>query len=365
MDKDRTDIPQHEPLDLASVTRIDPERFSPREVSEVCARFELGQITSLREFNRGSPQSPKLIVEAARGRFLLKRRSSRTSDPFRVAFVHGVQLFLNARGFPTPRIIGTRDDNNSMLQRNGLVYELFQFIEGEPYTGRDGEVAEAARTLARLHRLTAEHRPAWVMPQPSGRVGIDLALATTMIESRHPGARGALHGIVPAVEQARRYLDRIALDRRDVRIVHGDWHPGNLIFREQRVAAVLDFDSARYAPPIIELANGLLQFSMTRFGPDPARWPYEPDEANLRTFWRSYLAEAGDWVDPSQDAEAMPWLMVELLVAEAARPILETGRFGRLDAETCLTMIERKTAWLCQNAGSLRDLLLVESRHVR
>lgn len=350
-----------EPLDLALTTRVQPGRFSPREIADVCAHFELGKVTSIREFTRGSPQSPKLVVEAARGKFLLKRRSPRTSDPFRVAFVHGIQLFLSARGFPTPRIIGTRGDNNSMLQRDGLVYEMFHFIDGEPYTAHDAEVGDAGRTLARLHALIVEHRPAWVLPQPPGRVGVDLELALRMIEQRHPNAKEALRALAPAVEQARRYLDYSGLSRREACIVHGDWHPGNLIFRDQRVAAVLDFDSARYAAPVTELANGLLQFSMTRFGPDPARWPHEPDEDRLRLFWRSYVSAAGGWCEPGSDAELVPWLMIELLVAEAVRPILETGRFGVLDAETCLRMVARKSTWLRDHAGSLRERLVVES----
>lgn len=364
MDQPRTSH-RHEPLDLASTTRVEPGRFAPREIADVCAHFELGQITSIREFNRGSPQAPKLIIESARGRFLLKRRSPRASDPFRVAFVHGVQLFLNSRGYPTPRIIGTRGDNNSMLQREGMVYEMFQFVEGEPYGARDTEVADAARAMARLHALIVDHTPTWVMPQPPGRVGVDLDLAMQIIESRHPDCAAVLHELAPATEQARRYLDFSGLAHREVRIIHGDWHPGNLIFRDQCVVAVLDFDSAKYAPPIVELANGLLQFSMTRFGPDPARWPHEPDEERLRIFWRSYLGQAGAWADPQSDAELVPWLMIELLVAEAVRPILETGRFGTLDAQTCLRMIARKCLWLRDQASSLRERLVVESPHDR
>lgn len=363
MDESTSQNLPHEPLDLAFTTRVEPGRFAPREIADVCACFELGKITSIREFTRGSPQAPKLVIEAARGRFLLKRRSPRTSDPFRVAFVHGIQLFLNARGFPTPRILGTRGDNNSMLQRDGMVYEMFQFVEGEPYTARDAEVADAARTLARVHELMVDHQPTWVLSQPAGRVGVDLEMATRIIESRHPETREVMRTLAPSIDQAKRYLDYSGLSHRDVRIIHGDWHPGNLIFRDQRVVAVLDFDSAKYAPPVVELANGLLQFSMTRFGPDPARWPHEPDEERLRIFWRSYLAGAGGWSDPPADAELMPWLMIELLVAEAVRPILETGRFGTLDAATCLRMIARKCTWLRDQASSLRDRLVIESRH--
>jgi len=350
---------EHEPIDLASVSRIEPERFAPRELSEICARYELGQIVSIREFRRGSPQSPKVVIEAARGKFLLKRRSPRTSDPFRVAFVHGIQLFLSARGFPTPAIIGTRDDNNSILQRDGMVYEMFRFIEGEPAGVVGEEVASAGATLGRLHRLIVDHRPAWDAGAPGTRVAVDIEAALAAVVERIPETAqlvGRIHR--PAVEAAHA-LDHSNLSTRETRIIHGDWHPGNLIVRDHAVAAVLDFDSARYAPPLVELANGILQFSMTRIGSNPATWPYAPDEKRLMLFWKAYLGEEPTWLQPG-DAELVPWLMIELLVAEAVRPIIETGRFGHLDALTCLRMVERKCAWLQQNAASMSAKLGVQ-----
>ncbi|MBX3321826.1 MAG: phosphotransferase [Phycisphaeraceae bacterium] len=347
--------PDPEPVDLARTPRVELERFSPRELQDVCARYELGKITAIREFRRGSPQSPKVVIEAARGRFLLKRRSPRTGDPFRVAFVHGVQLFLAARGFATPRIIGTRDDNNSMLQRDGFVYELFSYVDGEMYTGRDSEVADAGRQLARLHALIADHRPDRVMPQASGRVGMDLIGSCAVVERMDKSFASAMARIKAAALAADEELNRSDLSRRDVLIVHGDWHPGNMIFRDAEVAAVLDFDSARYAPPIVEVANGLLQFSMTRQGADPLRWPLEPDERKVRMFWRGYRGGL------PADAPLVPYLMIELLIAEGLRPIIETGRFGHLDALTCLRLVARKCQWLCENAGALAGVLAVES----
>lgn len=347
-----------EPIDLARTVRVEPERFSPRELSEVVGRYALGEVRSIREFRRGSPQSPKVVIESARGKFLLKRRSPKTADPFRVAFVHGVQLYLAARGFPTPMIIGTRDDNNSMLQRDGQVYEMFSFVDGEMYRGQESEVWDAGRQLGRLHVMIAAHRPARVLPQASGRVGIDLPGVLRALVERDASLRSVAERLVGPMERASAALDRSDVSRRDVLIVHGDWHPGNMIYADGAVAAVLDFDSARYAAPIIEIANGLLQYSMMRRGPDPKQWPHAPDQKNLELFWRGYTGFASGI--SAEDASLVPWLMIELLLAEAMRPILETGRFGHLDALTCLTLVARKCAWLSDQASELASWLGVE-----
>lgn len=47
------------------------ERFSPGELAVVLSHYDLGVIESAKEFARGSRRSPKLLLQTARGRFLL------------------------------------------------------------------------------------------------------------------------------------------------------------------------------------------------------------------------------------------------------------------------------------------------------
>src|SRR5204863_4838506 len=71
-------------------------------------------------------------------------------------------------------------------------------------------------------------------------------------------------------------------------IVHADWHPGNMLFRENRVVAVIDYDSARLLPRIIDIANGSLQFSILGGDDDVSKWPDYPDESRFKRFLRGY-----------------------------------------------------------------------------
>ena len=44
-----------------------------------------------------------------------------SDDPFKVAFCNALHLYLAQKQFPLPHLIGTRKENNSMLQwRNGV-----------------------------------------------------------------------------------------------------------------------------------------------------------------------------------------------------------------------------------------------------
>src|SRR5437868_2120745 len=104
------------------------ERFDAHELALVLSHYDVGVIENLRPFPRGSRRSPKLRIRSHHGEYLLKRRAPGHDDPYRVAFAHDLQLHLAARGYPVPGLIGTRGENNSMLQLSGRVYELFNYV---------------------------------------------------------------------------------------------------------------------------------------------------------------------------------------------------------------------------------------------
>src|SRR4051812_28165822 len=110
------------------------ERFSTEELAIVLSYFDIGVLDSIVEYPRGSRKAPKLLIVSDNGKFLLKRRARGKDDPFKVAFCHAIQLELASKQFPLPHLIGTKRDNNSMLQLRGAVYELFEYIPGQGYS---------------------------------------------------------------------------------------------------------------------------------------------------------------------------------------------------------------------------------------
>jgi hypothetical protein len=56
------------------------------------------------------------------------------------------------------------------------------------------------------------------------------------------------------------------------------------------------------------------------------------------------------------EIRALPWLMIEALIAEAVFPIAATGNFGRMRGLQFLQMVQRKVAWLKRCAEQLIEL---------
>jgi len=333
------------------------------QIRQVLAQYPVGRVQAIEEFTRGSRKSPKFVVTTDGGQFLLKRRARGKDDPIKVAFAHSLQNYLARRQFPLPHLIGTKVDNNSMLRWNGWIFELFEYVEAEPYDGSLDSTYHAGRALAMYHKLVREYEAQWVPPHGSYhdsdpvRNGLN-AIPTTL--SAHESVHGREAEVLSAVQQVREVYDHAAgaanslgLQRWQLQIVHSDYHPGNVLFRGRRVAAVLDFDAARIQPRVTDVANGTLQFAIIG-GQDPTEWPEFFDETRIKRFLRGY-----DEIDTLTVAElrAIPPLMIEALVAEAVVPIAATGSFGDLAGFGFLQMVRRKATWLARNADRLGNLL--------
>jgi Ser/Thr protein kinase RdoA (MazF antagonist) len=338
------------------------ERFSTEELAIVLSHFEIGVLDSIVEYPRGSRKAPKLLLVSDHGKFLLKRRARGKDDPFKVAFCHALQLNLAAKQFPLPHLIGTKRENNSMLQWRGAVYELFEYIPGQGYPQTLESTFDSGRVLGLYHKLLETFNSQWQPPSgsyhmaPSVETGLRAIpgiLAATSQSRAEPDVSPIAEYLLDSYHNAAESCEALGIDTWPKQIVHADWHPGNMLFRDNHVVAVIDYDSARLLPRVVDIANGALQFSIIGGDEDVSRWPDYVDESRFKRFLRGY-----DEVMLLSQAElrAIPWLMIEALIAEAVFPIAATGNFGRMEGVAFLQMVQRKIVWIQRAADHLVEL---------
>lgn len=337
------------------------DTFTMEELACVLSHFDIGVIDSIVEFPRGSRKAPKLLIVSDQGKFLLKRRARGKDDPFKVAFCHALQLYLAGKQFPLPHLLGTKGDNNSMLQWRNAVYELFEYIPGQGYPQTLESTFDAGKILGLYHKLLEDFKSEWTPPSGSYHMAPAVDQGLRAIPSILGGARpGGADELVPLAKylqesytHAAKMVDGLGIEAWPKQIVHADWHPGNMLFRDNRVVAVIDYDSARLLPRIIDVANGALQLSIIGGDEDVSKWPEYADEARFKRYLRGYdevllLSQA--------EIKAIPWLMIEALIAEAVFPIAATGNFGRMEGTAFLQMVQRKVYWIQREADRLVEM---------
>ncbi|MHC4619051.1 MAG: phosphotransferase [Planctomycetota bacterium] len=333
--------------------------FSGEELAQVLSHYDIGVIRQVKPLSAGNVRAPKMVIISEQGKFLLKRRPRGKDDLYRVAFAHAVQTHLAGQAFPVTTLIATTDEHNTVLQMDNHIYELFQFVTGSRYDASVEATVDAGRQLAQLHRNLAEFA--------SELKPLRGSFHDSSMVRRHLKMAGAEKGARPdkklqdtAEELMAIYnasgvrISQLGFDSWPEQIVHGDWHPGNLLFSRRRLIAVLDFDSVKLAAPVTDLANGMLQFCIVGGRPNPADWPAYLDQDKFVQFLEGYRLVVK--LDKHR-LISLPDLMIETMIAEAILPVAATGFFGNLSGLDFLKMIYRKCRWIKKNRKKLAQAI--------
>ncbi len=344
-------------------------RFTPEEAREVLGEFAALSPRRVREFRKGSARSPKAIVECVDGsRDLLKRRDLTGAGAERVTFCHAVHAELARLRFPVPRLVPVRASGATWLERGSIVYELFEFIDGEPFDRSLGGALEAGQLLARWHRTLEGWAHPATDPDPLYHRSAAVKASWKRLDAPDGALAECASALGPVTAQLRErwraaesLVDsalRIPGSSEAAHVLHGDFHPGNVLYQAGFASAVLDLDSARVGHRVLDVANAAMQFALEPLG-DGAEdsWPAAPQSPRLEAFLRGYS------ITPSlrlgeREAAALPALMVEASIAESLPRIVRTGKFGPIDGAAFLRHVNRKTAVLWDRRDALATLCM-------
>lgn len=216
-----------------------------------------------RPLEGGSRRAAKWVVETPLGPLVVKRRresaASLAAHWPQLRWRSEVEASLHRRGVPV-----AEPPLDRLVEVDGVAYEIAAFVAGSRCRRWPDQVAAAAamlgRVLAVLRELECPPR-ARVSWHSSQRVREALA---------ELGGGGAEHA-GRAAGLARLY-ERAALECGEAvessarQLVHGDYHPGNLVVADGQVVAILDWEALRGESPLLEVASAVLAFCIRSEG---------------------------------------------------------------------------------------------------
>jgi homoserine kinase type II len=236
------------------------------ELERVLRCYALGQLTDACRVEQGFINENWSVV-TSQGRFFVKGRHPSYRHAELIRAQHDLIEHLRNHGFPAPRLLRTLK-HDSILELDGRWYEIHEFIEGMPYDpNRLAHLQQAALTLglyhryvegfarpvfrtlgdlyapATVHRALAQLLTIWWLD--TNRQLSDL-VERLRAEVNRLAARFAHHGALPRL------------------VIHGDYYADNLIFEDDRIVGVLDYDRARWEARVAELAEALIYFASPR-----------------------------------------------------------------------------------------------------
>jgi Ser/Thr protein kinase RdoA (MazF antagonist) len=226
-------------------------------------------------FLYGGTANKNYLVKSADGRFpkyVLRCRNERYCSEVWVEYEEEALTYLAANGLPVP--VPLRWSSGKLHHRAGRhIYQLFPYMPGDAYQHQSlAMLAGAGDFLGKFHSISARFRTNVNKTLPRyDDPGFMLTVMETSFPSDHPiwmtPERRIVERVRATVELlAERFPDTLYFSLPQA-MIHGDFHPGNVAFRGNRICALYDFDWISSQPRIRDVADGLLYFAARRDRP--------------------------------------------------------------------------------------------------
>ena len=204
--------------------------------------------------------SDQAIVKASGKKWALKIYGRGMTDIESLGESHRFVRFLADRSYPTPApVLSARQ--RTVVEHEGKYCALFPFVDGDQLQPTSvAQLSAAGAALGKLHQLSREFEP------PERQCGPDFVRRVLNAKARELGLvqthlEPALwHRLQDALADSEELLGSVHTLSPWCMMIHGDFRGQNVLFADDSVAAVLDFDSAAFAPRLVDLAYALVFF---------------------------------------------------------------------------------------------------------
>jgi aminoglycoside phosphotransferase (APT) family kinase protein len=206
------------------------------------------QVTAL-EIERPDGQTQKMIIRQ-HGAIDLKHNPQIAADEFKL--LH----FLRSEGLPTPTPYYL-DQSGDIFSTS---YSVIEYIEGKPEFAPSNLlnlIFQFATHLSRIHQVDCSKLDVSFLPaQEQICAGILRNRSTNADELvDEAGVRETLQAVWPIPQ------------RNPSVLLHGDFWPGNILWQDAQLVAIIDWEDARRGDPLADVANSRLEI-LWAFGID-------------------------------------------------------------------------------------------------
>jgi len=241
--------------------------------------YAIGELVAYEQLHLGYV-NVSYIVEAGshgeRNKYFLRRYKKGIREE-EVEFEHSIINHLTRKGFSLVAAVFSTRDGKTYVKRpeqgEDVFYAVFDFLPGEDkYTWdhpacSDEELRNAAAVLAQFHSAVFDLKPAGKRHEPkiidllpviaanverctkkAGKTDFDLYL----LENSGP--------VLETIERTRRAIEGREYEQIVHRVIHCDYHPGNLKFQNSEITGLFDFDWSKVDARCFDVALAITYF---------------------------------------------------------------------------------------------------------
>jgi homoserine kinase type II len=219
------------------------------ELADIVEDYGLAKISALTPIRQGSVNT-NYCVETPRGRHLL--RIDEVKGELDVKRELDLLVYLRKHGFPCPQPIADRK-GRWYRESRGKCLSLYRWQDGQLVSAdrlTQARLEAVGRALADLHLIGKSYKK-----------GIENRFTYERVAQLYADVRDRLPSyfrkIVRTLDDEVTYLDHYLETKLPKGIIHGDLFNDNLLFKGDKLVAILDFEAACRGKFIFDLATAV------------------------------------------------------------------------------------------------------------
>jgi homoserine kinase type II len=221
--------------------------FSEQQLRDILSHYSLGEYTASQPIPQGSVQT-NFFLSTTQGRFVFRYYENRSVGS--VSFECYLMHYLKNKQFPCPTALKNKKGNYIGIAHD-KPYVIFEWIEGQHVEHpTEEQKKQLIQKVAELQLLTKKYRPRY--KNQRWNYGRELCRELASAAAQELGT--------PAAEEKLAWVEhelaKLHLPKSLPKgICHGDFHFSNILFKDGKFHALLDFDDANYTFLIYDLAT--------------------------------------------------------------------------------------------------------------
>jgi len=222
-------------------------KVSKRELNELTADYGLPRVVGVRDLARDH-DLPQYVIETIKGKFRVQIETVKSEMEIKREL--DLLLFLRKHGFPCLVPLPDRRGRHYRECEGGLRL-LYRQVDGhrtDPEDLSPGQLENVGRVLADLHLISKSYKK-----------GVDNRFGFERVAEIYAEARARVphyfKRITRTLDEEMEYLSHYLEGKLPKGVIHGDVSAERILFKGEKVVAVLDFEGAARGKFIFDLAN--------------------------------------------------------------------------------------------------------------
>jgi homoserine kinase len=234
--------------------------FSRTELEAILSNYALGQLQKIKPLTHGSVQT-NLMVQTTLGKYVFRYYENRSREA--VLFEVNLIRYLKNRQYPCAAPLKDKH-GNFVGSYNQKPLVCFEFVEGQHLTRPTlDQKRQLIAKVAELHKLTRKYRP--LHKKQRWNYSVELCQELARKEAAKLNSTNAEAKLAWLEQELLKLELPVTLPKG---ICHCDFHFANVLFKDGKFEALLDFDDANYTFLLFDLV-GLIEGEA---------WQHERDE---------------------------------------------------------------------------------------